>query len=157
MRKLCFLLLMLSFLTAYGRCVADQLGMLHTSDASCCVAVCDNVVKSCVQCPEETSSDTTQPPPEQTPEPSPCQLCIIIDAEGAVAGKEIRLTTLNTHEHSGHSGHCLLSGSFIAVRPVVGELHQVRKRAHADHSGELRARLLRLTCKALPIRGPSTT
>lgn len=70
MRKFGSLLVISLLLIAFGRCVADQYGALHTSEASCCQTACTS---------SEHDSDghgTEQHNNEDNP--APCQLCQIL-------------------------------------------------------------------------------
>lgn len=155
-RKWCSLLLMLSFLTAYGRCVADQLGILHGSGTSCCVVICEDIEDSCIQCPDETSPAATQPHlPEDNQEPKPCQLCIIIDADGVVTAEEVRVPSPQFEDHPDKQNTSPRCGQIRGVGSAATGPPHLTLSDHTGQPGEQRAHLLRTLCKALPIRGPS--
>ncbi len=157
-RKWCSLLLMLSFLTAYGRCVADQLGILHASGTSCCIIVCEDAQSSCVECPDETSPGSTQPqPPEENQEPKPCQLCIIIDLDGAVTVEEVRVPAPHFEDHPDKQNPSSLCGQLRGIDSAATGPPHLTPSDPMGHPGDQRAQLLRTLCKALPIRGPSMT
>ncbi|MGB1937642.1 MAG: hypothetical protein ACPHVK_09135 [Akkermansiaceae bacterium] len=157
-RKWCSLLLMLAFLTAYGRCVADQLGILHTSGTSCCVVICEEIEDSCQQCPDELSSDPGHPPiPEENEDPKPCQLCIIIDADGLVTGEEVRIPAPDVHDQQDDPDYSLLTGPFRGIDLTAAAPIDLRPSDNTDPPGERRAQLQRILCRVIPIRGPSIT
>ena len=157
-RKLGSYLLILIFLTAYGRCVADQLGMLHSSDTSCCQTVCEDLSDSCGYCPDsgephfEEASEPASNSDQQTP--TPCQLCFILDSDSMLIENGVKMPAPVFHE---------LTDFLCFARSVDGTtpslqfvLHQeLMPRDYLDPATLRSSRLLRLTTKATPVRGPS--
>ena len=154
-RKLCSYLLILTFFTAYGRCVADQLGILHTSGTACCTVVCEDVDRSCVQCPEPEAAETQQPHlPADQEEPKPCQLCFILDSDSVVLGAEMKMPTPHFHDSPDALAYTLFSAHTLHADFGVSDF-VLRSSGQPGPAIEQHSRLL-LTCsKANPVRGPS--
>lgn len=145
---------MLAFLTAYGRCVADQLGILHTSGTSCCMVVCEKNQSSCQQCPDEHPADPSQAPvSEDNQDPKPCQLCIIIDTDGVVSSGEVKIPIPNLHDYRDNPDYSLLIATLAGIDPAAAAPLELRP--SADPPGIARAHLQRILCRVTPIRGPS--
>ena len=88
MRRAGPFLIMLLLLIAYGRCVADQFGMLHTTEASCCQVICQDEHCSDVKADSPDEHGTNGTEDEQ---PAPCQLCLIISTDGATFDSGIKV------------------------------------------------------------------
>lgn len=86
------LLIMLLLLTAYGRCVADQFGMLYATEASCCQDV------NCAA-PSTEDSDEQDPHHNEDEQP-PCQLCLIISTDAATLDAGIKLPSPQGIDHA---------------------------------------------------------
>ena len=159
-RKLGSYLLILIFLTAYGRCVADQLGMLHSSDTSCCQTVCEDVSDLCGYCP-----DSGKPLSEQANEPAnnsdqqaptPCQLCFILDSDSMFIENGIKMPAPIFHELADPL--CFSTSVDGNTPSLQFSLHQeLTPRHHLEPATQRSSRLLRLSTKANPVRGPSMT
>ncbi len=154
-RKLCSYLLILTFLTAYGRCVADQLGILHTSGTACCTVVCEDVDLSCVQCPETVAAKSQQPHyPADEDEPKPCQLCFILDTDSIMLGAEMKMPTPHFHDSPDALTYTLFSARTLHAHFGPSDF-VLRSSGQPGPAIEQHSRLL-LTCgKATPVRGPS--
>lgn len=148
MRNLGSYLIILIFLTAYGRCVADQFGMLHSSETSCCVSVCDTAD----HCPDE--DDQSSPNPDAPEQPAPCQLCFILDSDGVMIEDGFKTPTPNLLEVF----------DFLSFRASLEDILRGRllifskEPSHSKHrylSLDQRSHLLRIAAKAHPVRGPS--
>lgn len=162
MRKLGSYLVILIFLTAYGRCVADQLGMLHMSGTSCCQTVCDNISDTCGQCPdtrEEASRHTPQDSNhsdhhEDRQPPAPCQLCFILDSDSMLIEDGIKIPAPVFHDQSD---------SFRLATSVQNPLQNFRfyfdqEQVLQDHPDPLTGQaylVLRFITRTTPVRGPS--
>ena len=155
MRKLGSFLVILLILTAYGRCVADQLGILHTSGTACCTVVCEDVDRSCVQCPETEAAETQQPHlPADQEEPKPCQLCFILDSDSVVLGAEMKMPTPHFHDSPDALAYTLFSAHTLHAHFGLSDF-VLRSSGQPGPAIEQHSRLL-LTCsKATPVRGPS--
>jgi hypothetical protein len=154
-RKLGSCLVILLFLTAYGRCVADQLGMLHASDSACCRTVCEDVT-----CPDSLGPDIrpceTEPSGNHGQEevPTPCQLCFILDSDSMQVEGSIKIPAPVFSELNSPPG--LFSSGDAIVRPLrrcIREDLQLLDDCDVD-TGQ-RCLPLRLRMKICPVRGPS--
>lgn len=155
MRKLGSYLIILIFLTAYGRCVADQFGMLHTSDISCCVTVCNTTCDA-----DDHGPDTPDHHPEEseTPdhqdEPSPCQLCFILNSDSMMLEHGIKIPSPSLLELPDiFSSFATLDDLFRG--PLLSLSPDLTASDHPDPPAEQRSRLLRTVARMTPVRGPS--
>lgn len=155
MRKLGSILTILIFLTAYGRCVADQFGILHTSEDNGCQSSC-NHSDHCADADDQQhhDSDAGNPQPEQAPA-SPCQLCCILSNDSIQIDDSIKVPT----------------PTFQVITPIYHDGHLEDLRLHPlrhlypdfqdpppefpDPPAESRSRLQRIAAKVTPVRGPS--
>lgn len=174
MRKFGSFLVILLLITAYGRCVADQFGVLHTSDTACCQTVCcdDNHCEpSETDEPSEThpcespsdhdsSPEDTAPPTDD--EPDPCQLCLILSNDSMLLSDSVKvpspilieihplyfITTWNTRNTRNTWNNQLQK----ILSPI--DLEQLPDE-HPDRPTEHRSQLRRIIAKTTPVRGPS--
>ena len=158
MQKFGSYLVILIFLTAYGRCVADQLGMLHTSGTSCCQTVCDNIPDTCGHCPDDekaTAQQADQPGNhEDQKAPKPCQLCFILDTDSVMLGTEIKMPTPHFHNSPDTLTYTLFSAHTLHAHFGLSDF-VLRSSGQPGPAIEQHSRIL-LTCgKATPVRGPS--
>lgn len=151
MRKLGSFLVILLLITAYGRCMADQFGVLHTTDSSCCQVTCG--AES--HCEDEGPSDEnhSEDSDKSTDEPAPCQLCFILSSDSILLGDYIDIpspTVLELNPIIFNSGLDRLLSKGLAFldlnQPTV---------EHSDPPEEHRSRLQRIVAKSTPVRGPS--
>ncbi|MCP5536708.1 MAG: hypothetical protein H7A51_10840 [Akkermansiaceae bacterium] len=156
MRKIGSYLIILVFLTAYGRCVADQFGMLHNSEASCCVTLCD-VAAHCPTAGEDHPADTGHPDseaPDDREQPAPCQLCFILGSDSMLLEDGLQLPSPTLLELSDFF-------SFTATLDDILRAHgtsltrELTPSGYPDPSAEHRSRLMRIGAKTTPVRGPS--
>lgn len=158
MRKLGSYLVILIFLTAYGRCVADQLGMLHTSGTSCCQTLCDDILDTCGHCPDDekaTVQQADQPSNHEDQEtPKPCQLCFILKSDSMLIEDGIKVPTPVFHEQT----------DFLRLATSVENPMRAfrfcfkREQVLLDHPDPLTEQgydILRFIIKMTPVRGPS--
>ena len=146
MSKLGSYLIILVLLTAYGRCVADQFGMLHTSKASCCTTVCD-APEHCL----ETESDHSD---GDSDAPAPCQLCFILDSDSMLIEDGLEIPTPNLLE---------LSDFLLFAKPLDDLFRSdttsfspdLKLSGYSDPPAEQRSRQMRIDAKTTPVRGPS--
>ena len=148
MRKLGSYLLILIFLTAYGRCVADQFGMLHTSETACCAIACDAV---------DHCGDTQDKQPENQDnqdDPAPCQLCFILNSDSMLLDDGIEIPAPTFSEITPLSSlHNSLENLFGGQPPSFSP--GLPSSDHPDPPAEQRSRLQRIVAKTTPVRGPS--
>ncbi len=154
MRKLGSCLIILLFLTAYGRCMADQFGMLDTAKTSCCQATCNELDP----CGSPKDTDDTRPGspehPENKEQPSPCHLCLIISSDSMLLQDGVKIpspTLLDVsplftfaptwHELFGARPHRFALAPLVPVPPKLPT--------------EQSSRLQRLAAKTTPVRGPA--
>lgn len=142
-------MIILFLLIAYARCVADQFGMLHTTEASCCQVVCQENHCSDIETeqPDEHSSEQD----EETP--SPCQLCMIISTDGATFDAGIKVPSPQVLDLKALTAFAVLFDSELRLRSTE-ELPSL-----TDHDRPPEAQLSEWLCvvsKAMPVRGPST-
>lgn len=81
MQKVGSLLVITLLLVAFGRCVADQYGMLHTTDASCCQTICTTDTHHADDEADNDCNDSSEHQQEEhnnEDTPAPCQLCSIL-------------------------------------------------------------------------------
>ncbi len=162
MRKLCSYLVILLILTAYGRCVADQFGMLHTTTASCCQVICDEANHCNID--GDVGNDTSgnehsehQEDSDEQDQPAPCQLCLILSSDSILMGDQLEvpapiildITSLSTTYIFCTSPEALIG---IRLRFTTPDLTQSD---HPDTPAEQRSRLQRIVAKMTPVRGPS--
>ena len=151
MRKLGSFFVILLLITAYGRCMADQFGVLHTTDSSCCQVTCS--AES--HCEDEIPSDDpgSEESEESTDEPAPCQLCFILSSDSVLLGDGIDVpspTVLELTPVIFNSGLDRLLGKGIAFLDLDQPTAD-----HPDPAEEHRSRLQRIVAKRHPVRGPS--
>lgn len=149
MRKLGSYFVILLLITAYGRCMADQFGVLHSTDSSCCQVTCN--AES--HCADEPPSDDHDSESEESDEPTPCQLCFILSSDSILLGDSIDVpspTLLELTPAFFHSG----LGNFSDNGLTVLDLDQPTA-DHPDPPEEHRSRLQRTVAKLTPVRGPS--
>jgi hypothetical protein len=148
MRKFGSYLLILIFLTAYGRCVADQFGMLHTSETSCCVSICDTN-DHC----KETQNDHSEDSDSQEI-PTPCQLCFILDSDSMLLEDSFEIPTPSFLDISNFFTFCTTLDDLLRSRELLFS-SDLTLSDHPNPPTEQRSRLLRTTAKTTPVRGPS--
>jgi len=148
MRKLGSYLLILIFLTAYGRCVADQFGMLHTSETSCCVSVCD----ASDHCEDSQSGHPENSDSQEIP--TPCQLCFILDSDSMLLEDGFELPTPSFLDVSDFFTFCTTLDDLLRSRALLFS-SDLTLSDHPDPPAEQRSRLLRTNAKTTPVRGPS--
>ena len=139
MRKLGSLLVILLLLTAYGRCVADQLGTLHMTGASCCQTSCST---------DDHSGDEDgghQDDPEQ-----PCQLCSILSGGSMLLEDGLVLPAPTLVELIPL---CAARFSLDAFPPEIP--WDLTRSDHPAPPDEQLTRLRRIVAKTTPVRGPS--
>jgi hypothetical protein len=154
MRKLGSFLVILLLITAYGRCVADQFGVLHTTDSSCCQVTCS----ADSHCAEEATADAphsedSEASDDSTEEPAPCQLCFILSSDSILLGDSIDIPAPKVLELVPalfNSGLDNLLGKGIATLNLDQPPAE-----HPDPPEEHRSRLQRIVAKLTPARGPS--
>jgi hypothetical protein len=170
MRKLGSYLIILLILTAYGRCVADQFGMLHTTTASCCQVSCDEISHCGVS---EVNSDATegdhsensehqedsdgQDQPKPPSQPAPCQLCLILSSDSMLMGDQLEIPSpiiLDITSLSSSSTFCTSPAAFLGIR-LCFKTPDLPLSDHPDTPAEQRSRLQRIVAKTTPVRGPS--
>ena len=151
MRKLGSYLVILLLITAYGRCMADQFGVLHTTDSSCCQVTC--AAES--HCEDETPSDEShsEESDESTDEPAPCQLCFILSGDSILLGDSIDIPSPSVLELTPALFNSGLD-NFLGKGIAYLDLDQPTAE-HPDHPEEHRSRLQRTVAKSTPVRGPS--
>lgn len=156
MRKLLSYLLILIFLTAYGRCVADQFGMLHSSETSCCVTVCETDSHCSVNDNEHSDHPDSQTPEtsEEPDQPMPCQLCFILDSDGMLIEDSVQLPSPILLELTDFFSFTATLDDILRAH-VISFSQELIPPALPDPSAELRSRLLRIDAKTTPVRGPS--
>ena len=168
MRKLGSFLVILLILTAYGRCVADQFGMLHTTTASCCQVTCDEI--SHCELNGEVSSDATEDDHSENPEhqedsdgqnqpkpptpSSPCQLCLILSSDSMLVGDQLEIPSPIILDITS------VSTFFTSLEDLLGSrlyfiTPDLTQSDHPDMPAEQRSRLQRIVAMATPVRGPS--
>jgi len=164
MRKLGSYLIILLILTAYGRCVADQFGMLHTTNTSCCQVTCDEV-SHCDSIEDTDSehsehqdnSDDEEKPNSPIPS-SPCQLCLILSSDSMLVGDQLEIPSPIILDISPASTFWNFYSSSEA--PTRSQLRfttlDLPPSGHPDTPTEQRSRLQRIVAKTTPVRGPST-
>ena len=158
MRRYGSFLLMLLLIIAYGRCVADQFGMLHTTGASCCQVVCEDEHCSDVASAEHDFVTKDHDPQNQhdhdeKEKPAPCQLCLILSAEGATLEPGIKIPTPQSADYLNPASVFPCSDwSTLSLRIEDMDsslfLPDVPLEEHKAHR-------LRAITRSLPIRGPS--
>ncbi|GEM_PF-1008073 len=172
MRKLGSLLVILLLLTAYGRCVADQLGVLHSSESSCCQVVCDQAdhcktkASPCEASPSEESncahsqdhnhdshSDEPEPEEPQPNETDPCGLCVILSSDGMLLSDNIKVPTPTLLEISPLFFVTTLNG--LLDKSLLFTHLEDSPTEHPDPPAEHRSQLRRIIAKTTPVRGPS--
>jgi len=162
MRKLGSYLIILLILTAYGRCVADQFGMLHTTTASCCQVTCDEI-SHCEVSGDATESDHSKNSEHQEDSegqnqpnpPSPCQLCLILSSDSMLMGDQLEIPSpiiLDIASLSTSYTFCTSPETLIGLRLCFKDLPPS---GHPDTPAEQRSRLQRIVAKTTPVRGPS--
>lgn len=162
MRQTGSFLIMFLLLIAYGRCVADQFGMLHTNEASCCQVVCqddhcsDLDAASSHQTDHESHEDHEHhqnhgPEPE---EPAPCHLCLIISMDGATFDGNIKVPTPQILESLDHNFFITLLDHALGLLPPKATL-ELPSYHDSGPPVEQMSQRLRIVSKALPVRGPS--
>ena len=154
-RKLGSYLIILLLITAYGRCMADQFGVLHTTDSSCCQVTCSAETHCEDEAPSDNShsEESDKPTDKPTDEPAPCQLCFILSSDSILLGDGIAVpspTVLELNPLIFNSGLDRLLGKGLTLI----DLNQPRA-AHPDPPEEHRSRLQRIVAKLTPVRGPS--
>ena len=161
MRTLCSYLLIISFITAYSRCIADQLGVLHTSGTACCVVICEDIDDSCVQCPELDASENKLPTcpgnDEQSqpqPQPQPCQLCFILDTDSIVIGAEMKVPAPQLHDQPDSPAYCSFSARRLDPQYSLSNFI-LRSSGLPGPLVEQLSHLREIIRKATPVRGPS--
>lgn len=152
MQKLGSILIVLLFITAYGRCVADGLGALQASEASCCPEVSMTVEVSDSH-DHDVSSESEHPGEKDSP--APCQLCFILSNDSLIVnGGDIELPSPTFQD--------VLDLAIAGI--ILDHLTEVRlDLLSADLtvsdfpnlSDEQRSLLQRIAVKTTPVRGPS--
>lgn len=167
MRKLGSLLVILLLLTAYGRCVADQLGVLHTTASSCCQAVCDQADHcqtseanlsddSCCGSDHDKGhdhSEESEPEEPNSEDPAPCGLCLIISSDSMLLNDDVKVPTPTLLELSSLFFMPTLNGLLDQSRPNLNLDNSPSE--HPDPPAEHRSQLRRILVKTTPVRGPS--
>ena len=167
MRKLGSLLVILLLLTAYGRCVADQLGALHTTASSCCQVVCDQAdhcqtseadlsEDSCCGSDHDTDhhhSKESEPDDSSPEDPAPCGLCLIISSDSMLLNDDVKVPTPTLLELSSLFFMPTLNGLLDQSRPNLNLDNSPSE--HPDPPAEHRSQLRRIIAKTTPVRGPS--
>jgi len=155
MRKLGSILVIMLLLIAYGRCVSDQFGMLHTSDASCCQTIC-TAVTHCSDVAEacHDHSDSEDNDHNNEEKPAPCQLCFILDNDSIMIQDGIKIPSPTL-------------ANFIPIFDFGTDLDLLFSRTSGltstdfqledlpDPPAELCSLYLSLVTKTAPVRGPS--
>ncbi len=163
MRKLGSYLIILLILTAYGRCVADQFGMLHTTTASCCQVTCDEISHCEVgDTPEGDHSENSEHQKnsdgqDQPNPPSPCQLCLILSSDSMLMGDQLEIPSpiiLDITSISTSYTFYTSPEAFLGIR-LCFKTPDLPLSDHPDTPAEQRSRLQRIDAKTTPVRGPS--
>lgn len=171
MRKLGSFLVILLLITAYGRCVADQLGMFPSTATSCCQVTCSEPAHCnpgpsnhqdrqpdhehshgqapCESDHEEHGHEEHQP----TPEDPPCQLCFILDSDSMIQGETLRVPTPPILELRPLFYFSTMDGPFHPDHPT--NTLESPPGDHSDPPAELRSQMQRMAAKTTPVRGPS--
>lgn len=177
-RKLASFLVILLLITAYGRCVADQLGVLHTTGSTCCQVVCggpdhcDPDVEQPTQdhehhehSTEEHACDTghgeernnsngSQDKDQDKEEsPAPCQLCSILDSDSILQGESIKIPSPSLFELKPLFYFSAFDVLIQPVRPVTSLDKPLSN--HPDTPVEQCSQIRRTIAKTTPVRGPS--
>ena len=165
-RKVGSYLIILVFLTAYGRCMTDQLGMLHASNIACCQTICENLTeenttKPCDDCPDlleadpdETNATGKHEVPETPKVPTPCQLCFILDSDSMLVEHGIKLPAPVFYELAKPLGLISSTDDVLhALRFYI--LEELLPTEHCAAVIDHRSLPLRLRIKTTPVRGPS--
>jgi len=157
MRKLGSFLVILLLITAYGRCMADQFGVLHTTDSSCCQVTCSAESHCAEEAPADAShskeAENVEESNDPTEKPAPCQLCFILSSDSILLGDSIDIpapTLLEITPALFNSGLGNLLGKGIATLNLDQPPAE-----HPDPPEEHRSRLQRIVAKLTPARGPS--
>lgn len=167
MRKLGSFLIILLLITAYGRCVADQLGVLHTTNSACCQVSCGVNTHCAEQEPQNehqnhsedhpcSNSDQTneQEEEEEAPQDSfPCQLCFILNSDSMLPGDNLEIPAPSLFEISPFFFSSILDG-FLPNAPQITDLNTSFSEL-PNPPAEPRSRLRRIVAKTTPVRGPS--
>lgn len=174
MRKLGSALIILLLLTAYGRCVADQFGLLQTTGTPCCQVTCDQV-NHCTPPEGQVSSkdhedqhdhapgdhpcnpdlpgghDRNQQEPEDSP--TPCQLCFILDSDSMIHGESIKVPAPLLFELSPLFYITSWDNQLQPGHPVTALDHPPSD--YPESHIEQRSHIRRIVAKTTPVRGPS--
>ncbi|MBT8037611.1 MAG: hypothetical protein KJO21_08710 [Verrucomicrobiae bacterium] len=154
MRKLGTYFLILLLITAYGRCMADQLGMLHTTAASCCQVSYDDRD----HCKRTSDADHQHPEtpghPNNEEQPSPCQLCLILSNDSMLLEDGVKIPTPSlldtTPLFTFQTTWQELLGTHLDHFPPPPLASSQPESAIEQHS-----QLGRIATKTTPVRGPS--
>ncbi|BDS05740.1 hypothetical protein NT6N_07800 [Oceaniferula spumae] len=158
MQKLGSILVITLLLIAYGRCVSDQYGILHTTKASCCQTICtalshcnDHAEDSCTA---DHDSDQQDGEHNNEENPAPCQLCFILSNDSMVVenGVKIPCPALSDFNPAFDFGTDLdsLIGRISSL--LATDLHFVDL---PDPPAELSSLYRCMVMKTTPVRGPS--
>lgn len=154
MRKIGSCLIILLLLTAYGRCMADQFGMLHTTTTSCCQTTCDELD----HCVSPKNTDDTQPGspehPDNEEEPSPCHLCLILSNDSMLLEDGVKIPSPTLLDVAPLFTFSITSHEFLGARPNRFSLEPLGPEPPKPPT-EQSARLRRIVAKTTPVRGPS--
>ena len=166
MRKLGSLLIMLLLLTAYGRCVADQLGVLHSSASACCQVTlsqadhCESETDEQNTCHSDGDSnheshpeESTPEEPETEPETEPCGLCAILQSDGMLLNDGLKVPSPIVLELSHLFFTTTLDGLLDKSHTIINLENSTSE--HPDPPAEHRSKLRRTIAKTTPVRGPA--
>lgn len=150
MRRAGSLLVMLLLLIAYGRCVADQSGILHTSGASCCQVVCEDA-----QCADaEPAHHGGHEPGPGGEQPAPCQLCQIISTDGATFDGSIKVPAPQVAAPLDSADFARLIDHILALSTAAET--DVRLTAPRVRPPDIQtSQWLLAASRTAPVRGPS--
>lgn len=149
MRPIGSILVISLLLIAFGRCVTEQYGMLHTTTASCCQTICT----ACTH-PDGTPGQHSEEEHNNHETPSPCHLCEILNNDSVQLASGIKLPCPVISEFSpdfepGTWMDALLSRICSQVPPLDLDTDL------PDPPPELGSMFRCLVCKVAPVRGPS--
>ena len=140
-------LIILLLISAYGRCLADQMGMLNNSASACCQVSCFDSDLS------ELEPHNDHPGQQEDNKKPPCQLCIILDSDSLLLQDGLEIPSL-----SPYSVDILWDNHFAQeLRFIHTPQPSVELTSHGfeETVQEQRSLQLRTAAKALPVRGPS--
>lgn len=141
---------MLLLITAYGRCLADQMGALQNSGAACC----QTTQPSCCDTHDsETTSHDDESNHEENDEGTPCPLCLILSSDSLLLQESLEIPSL--------SPYCIniLWDDLFIKEPRFNKIPQldlaISITGNHDPSQTHLVQQQRITAKFHPVRGPS--